>query len=182
MFPRIIEQRYEERIDHAEVLSSVAEMLEGVRDLKFRAQIIGYITKQLSDIELAHAQTQGRLMARILEIYRTGSQRRYDSRAFLRFLSLGTSGKKDADSASGGALQEVKQLITTMEKMNQKRIENAVLARLPLLRFLAGTSQEGNQLAMRMLQAYLPDQYRRIIASQNRPEHEQQQQQQSINT
>ena len=152
--------------DHqTEVLGVVTKLIEEANEFKFRGQTIGYMSRQLSELEQIHAENLGALQNRLLDQYEYSADRRYGSSRLKRIATLGGSGRNDADLAAEGAFAEMESLRDAIEQMNQRQIVAALMTRLRLLEHLAGSREGGIELAMELLQAVLPGRdYRRIVA------------------
>ena len=149
------------RLEFTDRLISLAEE---ANKQKYIGQTVGYMSRQIAELEQVQAANLGALQARLLDQYEYSADRRFKSRAFLRFLSLGLTGRKDADDASTAAYQEMERLGKAMEQMTARQMITAVLSRLELLKVLTGSSHGGIDLALRLLERVLPpEEYRQLL-------------------
>ncbi len=141
-------------------LRLVEELIKNGR----REQLVGWMAKQMGDLERLHALAYAARQGRLVDVYLDGADRRYGARKFLRGLSLGLAGGRDAERASAAALEEMSRLSAELEQMSERQLMTALMSRLRLLQELAGTEEEGTELAMALLESVLPTQaYQRIL-------------------
>ncbi len=128
------------------------------------AQLVGWMAKQMNELERLHALAYAARQGRLVDVYLDGADRRYEARKFLRGLSLGLSGRRDADRASAGALEEMSRLGAEFEQMSERQLITALASRIRLLQELAGSEEEGTELALALLESVLPTHaYQRIL-------------------
>ena len=146
--------------DEAKVLKHLVKLAGHSEEL---FQLLGWICRQLLELEKIHAISRGQLQLRAFDGYCFSADRRYRSLGLRRFLTARASAIKDADLAAAGARTEIQELLAVFEEANQRQLAQAVLSRLTLLQQVAGSHQDGTKIALELLKVFTPDQYRRII-------------------
>lgn len=156
--PRILE----ERIDHAEILDALVELIKHSNESNFRDKLIGFITRQLFELEKINAERAGMALDHILDIYEASVERRSSLGFIERIFSFLGFGKPQEDPAEG-ALYEMERILSTLEDINRKRIANTVIARLPLLMLMDKSRNGYQEIVTELLRRHMPQEYRGIL-------------------
>ncbi len=169
----------ETRVDVGEMMGAyqrhqeaTLRLVQELIKLNRREQIVGWMSRELGQLERIHALAHAARQGRLVDVYLDGADRRYGARRFLRGLTLGLSGGRDAERASAAALEEMSRLSAELEQMSERQLITALASRLRLLQQLAGSEQEGTELAMALLESVLPEAYQRILRLAANTEHQ----------